>query len=184
MIQQGRGALCEPSSWSQNTIPRGSQAPSRWTNQHREGTCRATTRSQRRPADGWKAALLRNIRGEPPFADDASAQGVRYVVTSTHTSSNSKHSRKKLPAGDPSREPPFRAGTLIRLLDVCRFLGISTSTVYKKLSESSFPEPARLGPRTVRWCVDDIEAWRDAHSASQTNYVDDLLASSRRQGAD
>src|SRR5712691_10741530 len=72
-------------------------------------------------------------------------------------------------SADPSREPPFRAGTLIRLLDVCRFLGISRSTVYKKLSERSFPEPARLGPRSVRWRVDDIEAWRDAHSASQTN---------------
>jgi prophage regulatory protein len=72
-------------------------------------------------------------------------------------------------SADPSREPPFRAGNLIRLLDVCRFLGISRSTVYKRLSERSFPVPARLGPRTVRWRVDDIEAWRDAHSASQTN---------------
>jgi prophage regulatory protein len=81
------------------------------------------------------------------------------------------HTPKHMPtnSADPSREPPFRAGTLIRLADVCRFLGISRSTVYKKLSESSFPKPARLGPRTVRWRVDDIEAWRDAHSASQTN---------------
>lgn len=70
-------------------------------------------------------------------------------------------------SAEPSREPLFRAGSLIRLGDVCRFLGISRSTVYKRLSERSFPEPARLGPRTVRWRVDDIEAWRDAHSAAR-----------------
>ena len=60
-----------------------------------------------------------------------------------------------------SKEPPFRPGALIRLAEVCRFLSISRSTVYKKLSEKSFPGPVRLGMRTVRWRIEDIEAWRD-----------------------
>jgi prophage regulatory protein len=55
----------------------------------------------------------------------------------------------------------FRAGTLIRLKEVCELLGISRSTVYKRLADKTFPAPVRLGPRTVRWHVDAIEAWRD-----------------------
>jgi prophage regulatory protein len=58
-----------------------------------------------------------------------------------------------------SRKSPFRAGTLIRIAEVCELLGISRSTIYKRLSERSFPEPVRLGPRSVRWRVDAIEAW-------------------------
>ena len=62
-------------------------------------------------------------------------------------------------------KPSFRAGTLIRLTEVCELLGLSRSTVYRLLSEKAFPEPVRLGPRTVRWRIDAIEAWRDAHDA-------------------
>ena len=63
-------------------------------------------------------------------------------------------------------KPPFRAGTLIRIVDVCELLGISRSTVYKRLSDKAFPEPVRLGPHTVRWRVDAIEAWRDTQAAN------------------
>ena len=93
----------------------------------------------------------------------------RRVAVAIQGTSGRKPKHSPTNSAEPSREPLFRAGSLIRLGDVCRFLGISKSTVYKKLSESSFPKPARLGPRTVRWRVDDIEAWRDAHSADQTN---------------
>ena|SRR5256885_863458 len=93
----------------------------------------------------------------------------RRVTVAIQGTSGRKPKHSPTNSAEPSREPLFRAGSLIRLGDVCRFLGISKSTVYKKLSESSFPEPARLGPRTVRWRVDDIEAWRDAHFADQAN---------------
>ena len=63
-------------------------------------------------------------------------------------------------------EPPFRAGTLLRISDVCEWLGISRSTIYKLLSDGTFPEPVRLGPRTVRWRIDAIEVWRDARTAN------------------
>jgi len=69
--------------------------------------------------------------------------------------------RSALPEGG-SRKPPFRSGTLIRLADVCELLGMSRSTVYKLLSEGRFPEPVRVGVRSVRWRVDAVEAWRDA----------------------
>jgi prophage regulatory protein len=85
----------------------------------------------------------------------------------THGTSGRTPRHRRTNSVDPSREAPFRAGSLIRLVDVCRFLSISRSTVYKRLSERSFPEPVHLGPRTVRWRVDDIEAWRDAYSPTQ-----------------
>lgn len=64
-----------------------------------------------------------------------------------------------------SSEPPFRAGMLLRISDVCEWLGISRSTIYKLLSDGIFPEPVRLGPRTVRWRIDVIETWRDTRPA-------------------
>ena len=64
----------------------------------------------------------------------------------------------------PQERPPFRRGTLIRVREVCEMLGISRSGVYRRLSDGTFPRPARLGLRTVRWRVDEIEDWRDAHS--------------------
>ena len=53
-------------------------------------------------------------------------------------------------AVEKTTQPAFRAGTLLRIADVCDWLGISRSTVYHLLSEGIFPEPVRLGPRTVR----------------------------------
>ena len=66
-------------------------------------------------------------------------------------------------ARDPvEKKSPFRAGTLIRVTDVCELLRVSASTVYKWRSDGAFPEPVKIGPRAVRWRIDDIEAWRDA----------------------
>jgi prophage regulatory protein len=66
---------------------------------------------------------------------------------------------------EKTTQPAFRAGTLLRIADVCEWLGISRTTVYLLLSKGSFPEPVRLGSRTVRWRVDAIEAWREARAA-------------------
>jgi len=57
----------------------------------------------------------------------------------------------------------FRAGTLLRLRQVCEYLGISRSTIYNLISKGRFPKPVRLGPGTVRWSVDDVDAWRREH---------------------
>ena len=61
-----------------------------------------------------------------------------------------------------SKKPAYRPGTLIRVADVCELLGVSVSTVYRWRSQEAFPEPVKLGPNTVRFRIDDIEAWRDA----------------------
>lgn len=74
-----------------------------------------------------------------------------------------KVEKASVPVPD-TRKPPFRAGTLIRLAEVCELLGISRSTIYNLLANSDFPQPVRVGEKAVRWQVDAIEAWRDARA--------------------
>jgi len=49
---------------------------------------------------------------------------------------------------------------LLTLRDVCDLIRISRSTVYKRITEGTFPPPIRLGTRTVRWQYIDISRWR------------------------
>jgi len=59
-------------------------------------------------------------------------------------------------------ERGFPAGALIRIGEVCDFVGVCRTTIYRWVSEGTFPPPARISERAVRWRVNDIEAWRDA----------------------
>jgi prophage regulatory protein len=72
---------------------------------------------------------------------------------------------KAPPVAAQTRKPPFRAGTLIRLTDVCELLGVSRSTIYLLLANGDLPEPVRVGQKAVRWQIDAIDAWRDARPA-------------------
>jgi prophage regulatory protein len=63
---------------------------------------------------------------------------------------------------EPSEPAAFRPGTLMRLADLCKFLSVSRSSIYKWISDGTFPEPVRLGQRMVRWRIEAIVAWRDA----------------------
>lgn len=58
----------------------------------------------------------------------------------------------------------FRPGSLIRLTDVCELLGMSRSTVYNRLAQNAFPQPVRMGSKSVRWRIEVIEEWRDSLS--------------------
>ncbi len=49
---------------------------------------------------------------------------------------------------------------LIRLSEVYNIVGLSRSTIYLRLSQGLFPQPVRIGSRTVRWRMEDIEAWK------------------------
>ena len=52
-----------------------------------------------------------------------------------------------------------RPSSLIRLSEVCNVVGLSRSTIYLRLSKRQFPQPVRIGPRSVRWRMEDIEDW-------------------------
>src|SRR5258705_44337 len=47
-------------------------------------------------------------------------------------------------------------GALLRLTEVCKLLGTSRSTVYKWMSDDTFPRPFKISQRAVRWRAEDI----------------------------
>jgi len=63
---------------------------------------------------------------------------LRREIERIRTRSNN---RKEKAADLPTRSTPYRGGTLINVKEVCELLGISRSTVYKRVSDSSFPRP-------------------------------------------
>ena len=51
---------------------------------------------------------------------------------------------------------------ILRMPEVCELTGLGKSTIYKKLSEGSFPAPVRLGSRAIGWRTRDIQDWLEA----------------------
>jgi prophage regulatory protein len=51
---------------------------------------------------------------------------------------------------------------LLKLADVTKATGLGRSTVYRKISENTFPKPLQISPGCVRWDADHLQAWRDA----------------------
>ena len=56
---------------------------------------------------------------------------------------------------------------ILRREDVETMTGLSRSTIYKLMSQGTFPKAIRIGPRAVGWRLSDIEVWID----SRTNAV-------------
>lgn len=48
---------------------------------------------------------------------------------------------------------------LLRLPEVKQKLGLSRAGIYRLIAEGQFPRQVCIGPRTVAWCQDDLEAW-------------------------
>lgn len=57
--------------------------------------------------------------------------------------------------------------TLLRLPDVEKISGYKKSKIYNLMAEQKFPQPIRLGIRTVRWKSSEISSWIDGLSSSQ-----------------
>lgn len=53
----------------------------------------------------------------------------------------------------------WRGRELLRLADVCRVLGLSRSTIYKRVNDKTFPRAIQVSERTVRWRSSDIAEW-------------------------
>ncbi|MGY4370756.1 prophage regulatory protein [Bradyrhizobium sp. LB1.3] len=58
---------------------------------------------------------------------------------------------------------------LLKLTDVTKATGLGRSTVYRKISENTFPKPLQLGPGCVRWDADHLQAWRDSLQVANDN---------------
>ena len=48
---------------------------------------------------------------------------------------------------------------LLRREEVELRCGLSTTTIYRKMSEGTFPKPIKVGDRAVRWYESEIEQW-------------------------
>ena len=48
---------------------------------------------------------------------------------------------------------------LLRRAEVEQRCQISRSTLYKMMRAGEFPEPLKIGPRSVRWSQREIENW-------------------------
>ena len=53
-------------------------------------------------------------------------------------------------------DPPPR---LMRADDVVTLTGLAKSTIYRLMSISQFPAAVKIGPRAVRWRVEEVQAW-------------------------
>ena len=59
------------------------------------------------------------------------------------------------------------ARRIIRRLEVERRTGISRSTIYAEMAAGKFPKPVPLGPGSVGWLEDEVEAWIVARIAER-----------------
>ena len=48
---------------------------------------------------------------------------------------------------------------IIRLRDVMSATGLARSTIYKHISENTFPKPVSMGDRCVGWIESEIQDW-------------------------
>ena len=48
---------------------------------------------------------------------------------------------------------------VIRLPEVCKSTGLARSTIYKLVSEGTFPKPIKLTSRSSGWLVSEVEEW-------------------------
>ena len=58
---------------------------------------------------------------------------------------------------------------LLKLEDVVKMTGIPRSTLYERLNAGTFPKPIRLGKRSPRWLLDDVQAIFDAWFAGKSD---------------
>lgn len=51
---------------------------------------------------------------------------------------------------------------LINTREVCELLGVSRTTLYRRMAAGSFPLPANAGERNHLWNIREVEAWVEA----------------------
>lgn len=56
---------------------------------------------------------------------------------------------------------------LIRRSEVETLTALSRSTIYKKMEMGDFPQPIRIGGRSVRWRLADVQNWISRHAGGE-----------------
>lgn len=47
----------------------------------------------------------------------------------------------------------------IKIAEVRKMTGLSTSTIYERMLVKQFPRQVKLGPRAVAWVKSEVQAW-------------------------
>ncbi|MCE1010168.1 helix-turn-helix transcriptional regulator [Pseudomonas monteilii] len=56
----------------------------------------------------------------------------------------------------------------IKIAEVRKMTGLSTSTIYERMLAKQFPRQVKLGPRAVAWVKSEVQAWvKDRISAAR-----------------
>ena len=50
-------------------------------------------------------------------------------------------------------------GKLLKFAEVTALTGIGRSQLYRRISEGDFPQPVRVGPKSIRFREDDVQEW-------------------------
>ncbi len=62
---------------------------------------------------------------------------------------------------------PTTLDRFLRLPEVKRIVGLSTSTIYEKMALGKFPKPVPLSGGAVAWLESEIVAWQRARIAER-----------------
>ena len=93
---------------------------------------------------------------------EAAAQEIRKLRAEIERLRTVRADKKERTGIAQGEKRAFRPGSLIRIAEVCEIVGTSRTTIYRWVSEGTFPQPVRISRYTVRWNIDEIEKWRDA----------------------
>jgi predicted DNA-binding transcriptional regulator AlpA len=55
----------------------------------------------------------------------------------------------------------------LRLPQVCQFVPLGQSTIWRKVKTGDFPAPVKLGARTTAWKAEDIRAYIEKHGGGR-----------------
>lgn len=56
---------------------------------------------------------------------------------------------------------------LLKVGTVCALVGLSESTIRRKVASGHFPKPVKDGPRYTRWVAGSVTAWLRAKGSAQ-----------------
>ncbi|BCH55973.1 hypothetical protein RvVAR031_35830 [Agrobacterium vitis] len=84
------------------------------------------------------------------------------AVTGLHTKRAAARIGKAMSSPNPTA-----SDNLLSVRQVVAKTGISRPEIYKRMDAGKFPSKISLGPKTVRWSENEINAWIDALKKSR-----------------
>ena len=57
---------------------------------------------------------------------------------------------------------------LIREKDVLKMAAVSHATLWRRRARGEFPEPQKVGARSIGWLATDVATWLDARTAGRS----------------